>query len=108
MNFATHVFISSLRKTGIKFYLTKEMIHAKAILIDNKIGLVGSNNIDARSFDLNAEVSLSFDKKEMLGDLRTITEIWKKDAVLFQYDANSERWYHKFFEWLVKFLQPVL
>lgn len=108
INFANHVFVSSLNKTGIKFYLTKNMIHAKAILVDDKIGLVGSNNIDALSFDFNAEAGISFEKKEMINDLKNIIDIWKDDSVLFQHSGKSDTWYYKIAEKIIRFIQPIL
>lgn len=108
MNFANHLFASSLSKTGIRFYMTKEMIHAKAILVDDRVGLVGSNNIDAMSFDINAEAGVSFEKKEMVNDLKNIIEIWKNDAILFCHNEEYEKWYYRLLERIVRFIQPVL
>lgn len=108
INFANHVFVSSLNKSGIKFYMTKDMIHAKAILVDDRVGLVGSNNIDALSFDFNAEAGVSFDKREMVRDLKNIIEVWKADSTLFQHNAKYESWYYKIAERVVRFIQPIL
>ncbi len=108
ISLVNHTFISILNKTGIKFYLTRDMIHAKAILIDDKVGLVGSNNIDAQSFDINAEASISFERKEMVRDLKNIIEIWKRDAILFLHKKEHEGWYYKVMEKIVKFIQPIL
>lgn len=108
ISFANHVFISSLYKSGIKFYMTKDMIHAKAILVDDRVGLVGSNNLDAMSFDHNAEAGVSFERKEMVRDLKNIIDIWQKDALPFKHDPKYEGWYYKFMEKVVRFIQPVL
>jgi cardiolipin synthase len=108
LSFANHVFVSSLNKTGIKFFMTKDMIHAKAILIDNRVGLVGSNNIDGLSFDINAEAGISFEKKEMIRDLKNIIEIWKGDSTLFKHNGEYEGWYYKIIEKIVRFIQPIL
>ncbi|MDO8493700.1 MAG: phosphatidylserine/phosphatidylglycerophosphate/cardiolipin synthase family protein [bacterium] len=108
ISFANHVFISSLSKTGMKFYMTKDMIHAKAILVDDKVGLVGSNNLDAMSFDHNAEASVSFERKEMVRDLKNIIDIWQKDAMPWQHNSKYEGWYYKFMEYIVRLIQPVL
>ena len=107
-NFVNHVFVSSLYKTGIKFYKTKDMIHAKALLVDDRVGLVGSNNIDALSFDINAEAGVSFESKEMVRDLKNIIDIWRADATLFIYDPNLETWYYKIAETIIRFLQRIL
>lgn len=108
MTFANYLFAEAMSKLDIKFYLTKEMIHAKALLVDDTVGLVGSNNIDALSFDWNAEASISFEREEMVSDLKTITEIWKKDSVSLK-DLNFKKpFYYKFLAFIVKLIQPVL
>ena len=108
LNFANHVFVSSLYKTGIKFYKTKDMIHAKALLVDDHVGLVGSNNIDGLSFDINAEAGVSFESKNMVRDLKNIIDIWKADATLFIHDTSNETWYYKIAEAIIRFIQPIL
>ncbi|MBI3632872.1 MAG: phosphatidylserine/phosphatidylglycerophosphate/cardiolipin synthase family protein [Candidatus Vogelbacteria bacterium] len=107
-NFVNHVFVSSLSKSGINFFMTKDMIHAKAFLVDDKVGLVGSNNIDALSFDINAEAGITFKNKEMVRDLKNIIDIWEADAVPFKHNSKFESWPYKIAEWLVRIIQPVL
>jgi cardiolipin synthase len=108
IKFANHVFVSSLNKSGIKFYMTKDMIHAKAILVDDRVGLVGSNNIDSLSFDINAEAGISFERKEMVRDLKNIIDIWKGDSTLFKHNGEYEGWYYKIIEKFVRLIQPIL
>ena len=76
-----HLFVYFVREEGINFYFSPKMIHAKALLVDDKEGLVGSN-IDATSFEFNSESGLVFKRKDMLRDLKSIFEIWKKDSRL--------------------------
>lgn len=85
---------------SIKFLFLPEMVHAKVLLVDNKEGLVGSNNIDAQSFDLNLEASLIFKRKDMVMDLRRIVERWKKSAIPLEAANKPWRWYHKLFAFL--------
>ena len=44
-------------KDGVKIYTyNRHFIHAKLVLIDGKIGVVGTVNMDIRSFVLNYEI----------------------------------------------------
>jgi cardiolipin synthase len=108
INFANRVSMLAFEDFGIKFYLTKDMIHAKALLVDEVVGLVGSNNIDAMSFDYNAEASLSFESREMIDDLKRIIEIWKADSTIFKHNDEDKTWYYMFAKAVVRFFQPVL
>ncbi len=77
-------YMYELSKIGAHFYLSKEMNHAKAMLIDRKEGLIGSQNIDFLSFRLNAESGIFFRQKNMVAELSQIMDQWKKEADIFQ------------------------
>ena len=64
-----------------KFLFLPEMIHAKILLVDDKEGMVGSNNIDARSFDLNLETGIIFQRSDMIISLKDILKKWRESAV---------------------------
>jgi cardiolipin synthase len=99
---SNHMFAHILSKYGVKFFLAKQMNHAKALLIDDKEGLVGSNNLDTQSFDFNIEASLSFKRKDMVEDLRLITEEWKKDAIIFDGSTYQDNWFYRPVEYLIE------
>src|SRR5262249_12135804 len=49
-----------LLKAGVEIYeYAPRMIHAKILVIDGLVSVVGSTNFDSRSFDLNDEVSMA-------------------------------------------------
>ena len=49
----------SLRLAGVRVHLfQREFLHAKHLSIDDQVALIGSSNMDIRSFVLNAEISL--------------------------------------------------
>ena len=55
---ATLSYIGEMLRTGANVYLYNNgFIHAKTIIIDEKISSVGTANIDVRSFKLNFEVN---------------------------------------------------
>lgn len=55
---ATYSFIGDLLHAGVKAYIYNNgFLHAKTIVVDEKISSVGSANFDIRSFKLNFEVN---------------------------------------------------
>lgn len=57
---ARHPALRDLSSSGARVWLVPEMIHAKAIVIDDEIALAGSANLDERSLFLNYEVMIAF------------------------------------------------
>lgn len=57
--FAQRSFYDELLDAGVRVFLYRpRFLHAKSVLIDDEIAIIGSSNIDIRSFALNAEASL--------------------------------------------------
>ena len=55
---ASHSYIEELLEAGVRIYrYTKGVLHAKVMILDSEIGVVGSTNFDIRSFSLNFEIS---------------------------------------------------
>ena len=58
---ASHTYCESLRKAGIKvFEYGPPMLHAKTMVVDDTVAIVGTANLDNRSFRLNFEVAAAF------------------------------------------------
>ena len=85
-------FLSKMHNLGALCLLTPSMNHAKTMLIDGTEGLVGSNNLDALSFDRNIEAGIFFNDPHMTSDLHKIITEWKVGAVRFEATAEA-RWY---------------
>jgi cardiolipin synthase len=55
---ASHSYIEELLEVGVRIYrYQKGILHAKILILDGKIGVVGSTNFDIRSFSLDFEIS---------------------------------------------------
>lgn len=69
-----------LLKAGVRIYeFQPSMMHTKLLLLDDSISIIGSANFDNRSFELNDEITLVADDKELVSRLRS------------SFDADLER-----------------
>jgi cardiolipin synthase len=58
VNAATRSYFYDLLECGVRIFLyQKGFIHAKTMLVDDNFSMVGTANLDARSFDLNFEIN---------------------------------------------------
>ena len=59
VNLAQRSYYDGLLSAGVRIHLFRDyLLHAKNVGIDAKLGILGSSNVDLRSFQLNEEVSL--------------------------------------------------
>jgi cardiolipin synthase len=80
--FAQRSFYDDLLEVGIQIHLYRpRFLHAKHLTIDDSIALIGSTNMDIRSFALNAEVNLLVYDSAVVEQLRAIQD---------RYFANSD------------------
>jgi cardiolipin synthase len=64
---AAYWYYRRLLKGGIHIYeFTTRMIHSKTMLIDNQLAVIGSANMDYRSFFINNEVMLFSQEKQLV------------------------------------------
>jgi len=96
-----YFFIYKLSKLGVNFYFKNNMNHAKLMIIDAREAIVGSNNLDYLSFELNSEVGIFFKDINVIRKLTKIVEEWKKDSTLFDHKIEKP----KLFDYI---LSPVI
>ena len=63
-------------------------LHAKYLTIDNNVAMIGSANIDIRSFALNAEIGLLIYDTKVVAELRRIQENYFATSKLL----TAEEW----------------
>ncbi len=69
---ASRAFFEELLTSGVKIYkFYGGLLHSKSIVIDEKIALLGTVNLDQRSFWLNFEMTMLIDDHEVAGELLT-------------------------------------
>jgi cardiolipin synthase len=80
---AQRSFYEQLLKSGVKIYAYKSpyILHAKHFSIDDDVAVIGSSNMDTRSFLLNLETSLVFYDKKMVSDMRMVEKEYYKNSI---------------------------
>ncbi len=101
-------YLKLFSELGANCYLADDMNHAKAMIIDGREGTVGSHNLDALSFDWNAEASVFFDDPHMVEDLAKIIVEWREQATLLASKHYPSRWYDVLLGHFLSFFQSVL
>ncbi len=59
-DFARHRSFRVLADAGVRIWLSPNMLHAKAAIVDDDLALAGSSNLDSRSLLLNYEFMIAF------------------------------------------------
>ncbi|EKE19900.1 MAG: hypothetical protein ACD_8C00088G0002 [uncultured bacterium] len=108
MNRVNYRYMQDVQKIGVTFFKTKVMIHAKLLLIDKQEGLIGSQNIDLASFNINSEVGLFFTDKKLIRDLEKVITAWKTDSSPFESKKFKMHFIDYFILALTKILYPIL
>ena len=92
VNFAARSYYGDLLKAGVEIYqYTKGFVHAKTLVADRKIAIVGTANMDFRSFDLNFEVNAIVYDVEIANELRSVFYEDLKDAEMLNAAAWASR-----------------
>lgn len=110
VNAAAHSYYTDLLKAGVEIYLYKKgFVHAKTLVADKKMAIVGTANMDHRSFDLNFEVNAIVYDEEIAKELTDVFYLDIKDAE--KIDVNN--WegrplYKQMMERTARLISPLL
>ena len=79
---AQRSYYEALLRAGVRIYLYRapQVLHSKHFTIDEEVAVIGSSNMDVRSFSLNMEVSVLVHGRGFVDSIRGIED---------QYRANS-------------------
>src|SRR5438876_2606883 len=74
---AERSYYEEVLKAGVKIYRYKDpiLLHSKHITVDDDIAVIGSSNMDIRSFILNLEVTLICYAPSVVADLRQVEAV---------------------------------
>lgn len=110
VNAAARSYYTELLKNGVQVFLyEKGFVHAKTMVIDDDLAIVGSANMDYRSFDLNFEVNALIYSREIAGQLEKAF----KDDLEHASEINAVDWldrplYKHLWEKLLRLFSPFL
>ncbi|HXJ98702.1 MAG TPA: cardiolipin synthase [Gelidibacter sp.] len=110
VNAAARAHYTELLKYDVKIYqYNKGFVHAKTMVIDDNLAIVGSANMDYRSFDLNFEVNAMVYSQSIAKQLTDVFYNDIKDADLIDAEVWLNRpTYVLLWERAVRLLSPFL
>ena len=102
---AQQSYYDALLEAGVHIHLYRKptILHTKLMVVDNELAVIGSSNMDMRSFFLDFEVSLFAVDPEMLEDLQSVLQDyrdnsfelmlseWRKRSLWVRYTDNVMR-----------------
>ncbi len=92
--------LRELQQAGGRVLLYPRMMHAKAVVIDDRLALCGTINLDARSLFLNFELMFAFYDREQIDWLTEWVEAQCRKAS--RHDAVAPGWWRDVLEGIVR------
>lgn len=110
VNAAACSYYLDLLKSGVEIYrYTKGFVHAKTMVIDNEIAIVGTANMDVRSFDLNFEVGAIVYDEEIAEELKaTFYKDVEGTSQLDLIEWEKRPAVYRFLDKLARLFSPIL
>ncbi|MGE5333441.1 MAG: cardiolipin synthase [Nitrososphaerota archaeon] len=90
---AQRSYYEELMRAGVKVYWYRApvLLHSKCMAIDEDIAVIGSSNLDMRSFHLNMEVTLIVYDRDTVAQLREIEAGYLTRSQLLSLEAWQQR-----------------
>ncbi|MFV3513047.1 phospholipase D-like domain-containing protein, partial [Mycobacterium tuberculosis] len=81
-----------LSEAGVRIHeFSGGLLHAKTIVVDDRLVLVGSSNMDRRSLDLNFENNVLLESTELAGEITAHQARWLEQAPEVDRQTITER-----------------
>lgn len=79
---AQRSYYEALLRAGVKIYLYKapEVLHSKHFSIDSDVAVIGSSNMDIRSFSLNMEISVLIHSASFVAQMRDVEDGYRANS----------------------------
>lgn len=90
---AQRSYYEELLRAGVRIWLYRAptILHAKHFTIDDDVSVIGSSNMDMRSFSLNLEVSVMVRGHRFVDALREVQDAYKEHSFELTLDAWLDR-----------------
>ncbi|MCE4027233.1 MULTISPECIES: cardiolipin synthase [unclassified Microbacterium] len=76
---AQRSYYEALLKAGVRIWMYRKpyILHTKSLTIDDDVAVIGSSNMDMRSFGLNLEISMFVRGEEFVRELREVEDRYR-------------------------------
>jgi len=76
---AQRSYYEALLRAGVKIWMYRKpyILHTKSLTIDDEVAIIGSSNMDMRSFGLNMEISMLVRGEEFVRQLRAVEDKYR-------------------------------
>ena len=87
---AQRSYYEALLRAGVRIHLYRApaVLHSKHFTIDDDVAIIGSSNMDIRSFSLNAEVSMLVHSREFVDRMRAVEDRYRTSS----HELHLEDW----------------
>ncbi|MBW1640235.1 MULTISPECIES: cardiolipin synthase [Microbacterium] len=77
---AQRSYYEALLRAGVRIWMYRKpyILHTKSLTIDDDIAVIGSSNMDMRSFGLNLEISMLVRGEEFVEDVRRVEDRYRE------------------------------
>jgi cardiolipin synthase A/B len=101
---AQRSYYEGLLRAGVRIWLYQAptILHAKHLTIDDQVAIIGSSNMDMRSFSLDLEISVMIKGTQFVNALRQVEESYRAKSRELLLDEWMQR------PWLSKVLDNVM
>ncbi|MDN5700360.1 MAG: cardiolipin synthase [Kocuria sp.] len=90
---AQNSYYAELAEAGVKIYRysSPTVLHAKFVLVDDLISVIGSSNMDERSFALDLEVSVMIVDQHFHARMENVVDEFKASSTVLNLEAWNKR-----------------
>ncbi|BDV29557.1 cardiolipin synthase [Microbacterium terricola] len=76
---AQRSYYEALLRAGVKIWMYRRpyILHSKSMTIDDEVAIIGSSNMDMRSFGLNLEISMLVRGGEFIAEMREVEDTYR-------------------------------
>nr|WP_054687252.1 cardiolipin synthase [Microbacterium sp. No. 7] len=79
---AQRSYYEALLRAGVKIWMYERplILHSKSMTVDDEVAIIGSSNMDMRSFGLNMEISMMVRGEEFVSQLREVEDDYRASS----------------------------
>jgi cardiolipin synthase len=90
---AQQSYYEALLRAGVRIYRYKAptVLHSKCMAVDDEVVVMGSSNMDMRSFSLNLEITLMLLGSDLVNELMKVQDIYRANSTELTLEQWSKR-----------------